>query len=303
MDTITIGVKNSTLFVKRGALFTGSTYTIAYEGVADANVRLRLYEVRPTIENAICVAEATDDTLAMTSATWHEVFEANGYRELMTLKAYLYNADGDIVASGDVQVRMSPTKGVYEGKPVDVVGPQGGKGDKGDKGDTGATGDVGPKGDVGKDGKTYKPQLREQDGGVFLDFVEGNTTLSGNIDIRGFKGEEGKPGPQGPEGDSLFKVAVSGGFTGTEEDWVAEIGAVAGHANDATAAARVAGEAKAQTQLDATIAESAKQSSKSFAAAASESAKQAIMIDLSLKARVTALEASLGTINSILEAV
>jgi hypothetical protein len=141
MDTITIGVKNSTLFVKRGALFTGSTYTIAYEGIADANVRLRLYAVRSTIENAICVAEATDTTLAMTSSTWHEVFEANGYRELMTLKAYLYNADGDIVASGDVQVRMSPTKGTYGGKPVDVVGPKGPKGDKGDPGDKGDKGD------------------------------------------------------------------------------------------------------------------------------------------------------------------
>lgn len=80
-----------------------------------------------------------------------------------------------------------------------LTGPQGSQGvagPQGPQGATGATGPQGPKGDTGSVGATG-PQ--------------------------GPQGEIGATGPQGPKGDqglSAYEVALSNGFTGTEQQWL-----------------------------------------------------------------------------------
>lgn len=253
MDTVQIGIKNNALFVKRGDLFTGSTYDIDFAG-AESGVLLRLYWVKSTLENAVCVAETVYNdstqthTLALTASTWHDVFEANSFKEQMTCKAYLYNAEGDIVASGEIVVKMSPTKGVYDGKPVDVVGPTGATGAKGNTGDKGDKGDTGDKGAPGEDGLTYTPSIRETADGAVVDWTGSDgTTISGTVNIKGatgpkgqqgvqgVKGDTGAKGDQGPKGDtgdtgatgpkgdnglSAYQIAVNNGYTGSESDYI-----------------------------------------------------------------------------------
>lgn len=82
-------------------------------------------------------------------------------------------------------------------------GPQGPKGDTGAKGDKGETGAQGPKGETGERG----PQG-----------LKGEKGDKGETGATGPQGAKGDPGPAGADGKSAYQTAVSGGYTGTEEE-------------------------------------------------------------------------------------
>lgn len=95
--------------------------------------------------------------------------------------------------------------------PQGPQGPQGATGPQGPQGDTGAVGATGPQGPQGEIGATG-PQG-----------PKGDTGSIGATGPQGPQGEVGATGPQGPKGDqglSAYEVALSNGYTGTEQQWL-----------------------------------------------------------------------------------
>ena len=108
-------------------------------------------------------------------------------------------------------------------------GPQGLQGEQGIKGDTGPAGPQGPQGLVGPEGPAG-PQ-----GPQGLQGVRGDTGLTGPQGPAGLTGPIGPQGPVGPQGPtgatgvngvngkSAYEIAVSNGFSGTQEEWLASL--------------------------------------------------------------------------------
>ena len=82
------------------------------------------------------------------------------------------------------------------------IGVQGPKGETGDQGPIGLTGPQGPKGDTGEPGP------------------KGETGLTGPEGPRGETGAQGLPGKDGTNGKSAYEYAQSGGYTGTEAEFI-----------------------------------------------------------------------------------
>lgn len=135
-------------------------------------------------------------------------------------------------------------------------GPQGPKGDtgaKGDKGETGAAGPAGPKGDAGAKGDTGPQGPKGETGPAGAQGLKGDAGPAGPQGengpqgpqgLKGEKGDKGEtgatgpqgakgdPGPAGADGKSAYQTAVSGGYTGTEEELGGALAAVPGHIAD-----------------------------------------------------------------------
>lgn len=115
--------------------------------------------------------------------------------------------------------------------PAGATGATGPKGDKGDKGDTGATGATGPQGKQGIQG---------------VQGPKGDKGDKGDTGAQGPQGIQGPVGPQGPKGadgtmtfedlteeqkeslrgKSAYESAQEGGYTGTEEEFYADLAGV-----------------------------------------------------------------------------
>lgn len=130
-------------------------------------------------------------------------------------------------------------------------GVTGVKGDKGDKGNPGPVGPVGPQGVPGKQGDPGPqgvPGTAGKDGesayqlavaggytGTQTDWLaslkgpkgdQGDTGLTGPQGVPGKQGDpgpKGEPGVAGKDGESAYQVAVDGGFSGTEAEWLASL--------------------------------------------------------------------------------
>ena len=95
-----------------------------------------------------------------------------------------------------------------------AAGPQGLKGDIGPKGDTGA---VGPKGDIGLTGAIGPQGLKGDTGAI------GPQGLKGDTGLTGAAGPKGDTGLTGAAGKSAYELAVAGGYTGTQTEWIASL--------------------------------------------------------------------------------
>ena len=84
---------------------------------------------------------------------------------------------------------------------------------KGDTGDTGPQGPQGIQGDTGPQG----PQGPQG--------IQGDTGPQGP---QGIQGDTGPQGPQGPEGTNPYDYAVAAGYTGTAEQFAADLAALSG---------------------------------------------------------------------------
>ena len=131
-----------------------------------------------------------------------------------------------------------------------AIGPQGLKGDtgltgaagpQGPKGDTGATGATGPQGLKGDTGATGPQGLKGDTGAIGPQGLKGDTGAigpqgpkgdTGAIGPQGLKGDTGLTGAAGPKGDtgltgaagkSAYELAVAGGYTGTQTEWIASL--------------------------------------------------------------------------------
>lgn len=107
-----------------------------------------------------------------------------------------------------------------------LTGPQGNQGvagPQGPQGATGATGPQGPKGDTGSVGATGPQGPQGEVGATGPQGPQGDTGPVGATGPQGPRGDIGATGPQGPKGDqglSAYEVALSNGYTGTEQQWL-----------------------------------------------------------------------------------
>lgn len=89
--------------------------------------------------------------------------------------------------------------------------------EKGPKGDKGDPGEPGPKGDKGDPGE---PGEKGEDG---QPGPKGDKGDPGEPGQNGVDGKDGKDGRNGVDGKSAYDIAVSLGYTGTEEEWIASL--------------------------------------------------------------------------------
>ena len=111
-----------------------------------------------------------------------------------------------------------------------LQGPKGDTGAKGDTGPQGLTGETGPAGPQGPKGETGPAGAQGLKGDAGPAGPQGETGPQGPQGLRGEKGDKGEtgatgpqgakgdPGPAGADGKSAYQTAVSGGYTGTEEE-------------------------------------------------------------------------------------
>ena len=102
------------------------------------------------------------------------------------------------------------------------------KGEKGDKGDTGEKGDQGIKGDVGSRGIKGDKGNEGEDGSSCsvqkLESEDGYKVLCGGDSVGVLlNGDKGDSGVAGAKGLSAYEIAKAGGYTGTEEQWIASL--------------------------------------------------------------------------------
>ena len=62
--------------------------------------------------------------------------------------------------------------------------------------------------------------------------MKGEKGDKGETGATGPQGAKGDPGPAGADGKSAYQTAVSGGYTGTEEELGGALAAVPGHIAD-----------------------------------------------------------------------
>ena len=125
-----------------------------------------------------------------------------------------------------------------------LQGPKGDTGAKGDTGPQGLTGETGPAGPQGPKGETGPAGAQGLKGDAGPAGPQGETGPQGPQGLRGEKGDKGEtgatgpqgakgdPGPAGADGKSAYQTAVSGGYTGTEEELGGALAAVPGHIAD-----------------------------------------------------------------------
>lgn len=126
-----------------------------------------------------------------------------------------------------------------EEQVMDIMdGPEGPTGPQGEKGDTG---EQGPKGDPGEKGDTGDTGPQGPQGEKGLTGADGAQGPKGDQGEKGDKGDKGDTGPQGPKGDpgpagvdgvpgadgkTAYQYAQDGGYTGSEEEFAAELAEV-----------------------------------------------------------------------------
>lgn len=132
------------------------------------------------------------------------------------LQALSEKASKDYVDSSISTISLTPgPKGdTGEQGPQGERGLQGEPGEKGDQGIQGEKGDPGEKGDTGLQGP--KGATGEQGPAG----PKGDTGAQGE---QGPKGDTGEAGPKGEDGASAYQIAVSNGFVGTEQQWLASL--------------------------------------------------------------------------------
>lgn len=130
-----------------------------------------------------------------------------------------------------------------------VAGPVGPKGDKGDKGETGKDGVAGPKGDkgdqgvagpVGPTGPKGDQGLKGETGPIGQTGPKGDKGDQGVAGPKGDRGLTGLTGPAGKDGESAYQIAVRYGYTGSEQEWIESLKAVAGEGISGESAYQIA---------------------------------------------------------------
>lgn len=109
--------------------------------------------------------------------------------------------------------------------PQGIQGPKGDTGEPGPKGDTGDTGPQGPQGPKGDTGATGPQGPKGDTGATGPKGDKGDTGPQG---IQGPKGDTGATGASGSDGQSAYAAAQAGGYTGTQEQFYADLGAMQG---------------------------------------------------------------------------
>lgn len=139
---------------------------------------------------------------------------------------------------GDLRVELADSQ-TGEGSVVFVPGPEGPAGEQGPAGPAGADGAPGLPGPAGADGEdgasAYETWLAAGNTGTEADFLtalrgpQGEQGSAGADGAQGPAGDTGDTGPAGPagtdgaDGPSAYEVAVTGGYTGTEAEWLASL--------------------------------------------------------------------------------
>ena len=120
-----------------------------------------------------------------------------------------------IICGGDsIGVVKNGARGL-QGEKGDT-GAQGIQGEKGEQGVQGAKGD---KGDAGADGTGCTMEMLKDASGLKV-ICNGDSV---GVVLNGAKGAKGDQGDTGATGLSAYDVAVAGGYTGTETEWLASL--------------------------------------------------------------------------------
>lgn len=151
-----------------------------------------------------------------------------------------------IIASGHVQMEWTPVNFEADGTAVSMQGargrdgaigpqglqgpqgPQGFQGPEGPQGPVGPVGPIGNPGPIGPEGPQGPQGLqgpRGLQGPQGPEGPEGRQGPTGNTGATGPQGPQGipgAPGANGVNGMSTYEIACAHGYTGTEEQWIAE---------------------------------------------------------------------------------
>ena len=133
----------------------------------------------------------------------------------------------------------SGVKIICGGDSIGVV-KNGARGLQGEKGDPGAQGIQGEKGDQGIQGaKGDKGDTGAAGTGCVMEMLKDGSGLkvicagdSVGVVLNGAKGAKGDQGDTGATGLSAYEVAVAGGYTGTEAEWLASLKGAKGDQGD-----------------------------------------------------------------------
>ena len=186
----------------------------------------KVYASKDYVDNKITGMQVAAETLEPGSEA---TAEWNGEAGLLTLGIPIgVGPKGDKGDPGPIGPQ-GPKGDTGEKGPV---GPQGEKGDTGEPGPAGPKGDTGPQGPKGDKGDTGAtgPQGPKGDAFTYADFTAAQLAA-----LKGEKGDTGPAGPQGPKGDtgpagaagqSAYAAAQTGGYTGTETTFYADLAAM-----------------------------------------------------------------------------
>lgn len=213
----------------KGEWKSGTTYSegdYVWAASSDYPTINSLYIYKGTT-SFVSTTEPSSDTTNWTEfeapqgASAYEIAVANGYTGDAT--SWLASLKGDTGATG----ATGSTGPQGETGPAGAQGPQGLSayqvatkdgytGSETDwlaslKGDTGAQGPQGIQGPIGETGPAG-PQGSK-----------GDTGATGDAGPTGSTGPQGIQGEQGPAGESAYQVAVSNGYTGTSDEWIASL--------------------------------------------------------------------------------